>query len=75
MSKELGPRLTNEGTDWAEYHLKKGLHYGYPKCCISYFIANFDSLPEINESRKLKFAGYVPCPLHYAKKEKEETNR
>ena len=37
------------------YHILMGLRYGYPPCCIKFFIENYDCLDEINEMR---YGGY-----------------
>lgn len=42
------------------YHLRLGLHYGYPDCCVLAYAAAAPHLPVLRE-RRVGFGEYVPC--------------
>lgn len=47
------------------YHQTKGEYYGYPECCIGYFVRTKDKDNRNNECwTKWIEAGFVPCPDH-----------
>lgn len=40
-----------------------GVHFGYPKCCIAYFINTFTHCNRIKRPRPShNGTGYIPCP-------------
>jgi len=50
-----------------------GEYFGYPKCCVKYFVENFDELPILNKRRKpLHGSGFIPCPDCSLNKTEEE---
>jgi heterodisulfide reductase subunit B len=52
-----------------------GEYYGYPKCCVNYFVHEIDNLEDIHKERLKKMGDYydmfvqmycTPCPKCYA---------
>ncbi len=47
-------------------HIKRGRHFGYPPCCIEWFIANRagDDITELNADQEQAHGGtgFIPCP-------------
>lgn len=61
---------TGEGSDLAEVTTEdierwkeQGKYYGYPQCCIDYFVNNFPNV-EDTPTYIHKGTGFIPCPYH-----------
>jgi hypothetical protein len=52
---------------YTDEHIKQlrnnGIHYGYPDCCINYFISGLErSIEQKSIIEKINCKGFVPCP-------------
>jgi len=51
-----------------EHSISRGIYYGYPQCCIDWFVQNievpFPDIAELNEKQEAVHngTGFIPCP-------------
>jgi len=64
--------LTADEIESSSQFIYKGIHYGYPMCCITFFVKNClgGCARELTSTRKhikgIDSTGYIPCDMcHY----------